>query len=145
MDNVFYLEFILKKLVFKYGFFALVSTICNLLFQYISFYIYSGYGALYIAMAIGTVVGLIVKYILDKKFIFYHKVENRKEDLKKFTLYSFMGIFTTLIFWGVEMFFYYFIDVPYSQYIGAIIGLSIGYVVKYNLDKKFVFIKKEER
>ena len=28
-----------------------------------------------------------------------------------------------------------------SKYAGAIIGLSIGYIVKYNLDKKFVFGK----
>ena len=30
-----------------------------------------------------------------------------------------------------------------AKYLGAVIGLSIGYIVKYFLDKKFVFINKD--
>ena len=127
-------------LAVKYTIFALISTLVNLLFQWISFKIYSGFLSLYIAMAMGTLAGLIVKYILDKKWIFYHKPKSKRDDAKKFILYSFMGVFTTIIFWGVEMLFYYLIDIKGSQYIGGAIGLGIGYVVKYFLDKKFVFI-----
>jgi len=128
----------------KYIIFAVVSTLFNLLFQYLSFGVYEGLGSLYVAMFVGTLVGLVVKYVLDKKFIFYHEVKDKKEDAKKFALYSLMGVFTTIIFWGTEIAFDYFWKDPNAKYFGAVIGLSIGYVIKYFLDKKFVFIDKKE-
>lgn len=127
----------------KYITFAVISAFCNLLFQYLAFLFYSGAGALYIAMFLGTLAGLIVKYVLDKKFIFYHKVKDRKDDAGKFAIYSLMGIFTTMIFWGTELGFYYLAPDPDAKYLGAITGLGIGYVIKYFLDKKFVFIHRE--
>jgi putative flippase GtrA len=130
--------------VIKYIIFALISTLFNLVFQYFSFELYSGFGSLYSAMFFGTLAGLIVKYILDKKFIFYHVVENKKEDAKKFALYSLMGVFTTLIFWGTEITFDTLLQDPNAKYLGAVIGLSIDYIIKYFLDKKFVFIYKED-
>ena len=90
-------------------------------------------------MFFGTLTGLIAKYILDKKYIFYYVVKDKKEDSQKFILYSIMGVFTTLIFWGFEIGFDYIFDSEIAKYIGAIIGLSIGYITKYFLDKKFVF------
>ena len=128
----------------KYIIFAVISTLFNLLFQYFSFEVYSSLGSLYVAMFIGTLAGLVVKYVLDKKFIFYHEVKNKKDDAKKFALYSLMGVFTTIIFWGTEIAFDALYEDPNAKYIGAVIGLSIGYVIKYFLDKKFVFIHKEE-
>jgi putative flippase GtrA len=125
--------------VFKYSFFALIATIINLFTQFISLAIYSQNFSLYIAMFFGTLTGLIAKYILDKKYIFYYVVKDKKEDSQKFILYSIMGVFTTLIFWGFEIGFDYIFDSEIAKYIGAIIGLSIGYITKYFLDKKFVF------
>jgi putative flippase GtrA len=120
----------------RYIVFATISTIINLVFQYISFLIYSGDFVLYFAIFNGTLSGLIVKYILDKKFIFYHKPKDKFDDSKKFILYSFMGVFTTIIFVGFEIVF----DKLWNmKYLGAIIGLLLGYIIKYNLDKKFVF------
>ncbi|MDD2888675.1 MAG: GtrA family protein [Aliarcobacter sp.] len=127
------------NMVFKYVNFAIASTLVNLLFQYISFYFYDGFLSLYIAMFFGTLSGLILKYVLDKKYIFYHKPKNKKDDGKKFLLYSLMGLFTTFIFWGFEIGFDFVFGNEKAKYIGAILGLSIGYVVKYFLDKKFVF------
>jgi len=127
----------------KYIIFAIISTCFNLSFQYLSFLVYDGFLALYIAMFFGTLSGLIVKYILDKKFIFYHEVKNTKDDAKKFALYSLMGVFTTIIFWGTEIIFDTVFDTDSAKYIGATIGLSIGYIIKYFLDKRFVFIHKE--
>lgn len=126
-------------LVLKYSFFALIATIINLFTQFISLAIYSQDFSLYIAMFFGTITGLIAKYILDKKYIFYYVVKDKKEDSQKFILYSIMGVFTTLIFWGFEIGFDYIFDSEIAKYIGAIIGLSIGYITKYFLDKKFVF------
>ena len=131
-------------LAIKYTVFAAISTLFNLLFQYFSFFVYTGFGALYVALFIGTLAGLVVKYILDKKFIFYHVIENKKDDAKKFALYSLMGVFTTVIFWGTEIAFDALFENPNAKYMGAVIGLSIGYVIKYFLDKKYVFIYKKE-
>ncbi|NWF67156.1 MAG: GtrA family protein [Campylobacterales bacterium] len=111
----------------------------NLLTQSISFYIYEGFLSLYVAMFFGTLSGLVVKYILDKKYIFYHKPKSKVDDGKKFLLYSFMGVFTTIIFWGFEIGFDYIFESESAKYLGATIGLAIGYIVKYFLDKKFVF------
>lgn len=126
-------------LVLKYSLFALIATIINLFTQFISLAIYSQDFSLYIAMFFGTLTGLIAKYILDKKYIFYYVVKDKKEDSQKFILYSIMGVFTTLIFWGFEIGFDYIFDSEIAKYIGAIIGLSVGYITKYFLDKKFVF------
>ena len=126
-------------LVLKYSLFALIATIINLFTQFISLAIYSQDFSLYIAIFFGTLTGLIVKYILDKKYIFYYVLKDKKEDSQKFILYSIMGVFTTLIFWGFEIGFDYIFDSEIAKYIGAIIGLSIGYITKYFLDKKFVF------
>lgn len=122
-----------------YILFAVLSTVVNLGSQYVSFLVYSGFLSLYLAMAIGTFFGLIVKYILDKKYIFLHKPKTKKEDGKKFILYSLMGLITTVIFWGFEIGFDYVFADKEAKYIGAVIGLGIGYLVKYFLDKTFVF------
>jgi len=131
-------------LALKYAVFALVSTLVNLLFQYFSFQLYEGWGALYAAMAAGTLAGLVVKYVLDKKWIFYHTPKDRKDDARKFMLYTFMGAFTTVIFWGTEIAFNTLFTAPSAKYIGGAIGLTAGYVVKYFLDRKYVFTHKEE-
>ena len=127
------------SIAIKYILFAILSTIVNLSTQYISFLIYSGYLSLYLALFLGTLSGLVLKYILDKKFIFYFETKTKKENGKKFFLYSLMGVFTTIIFWGFEIGFDYIFQGEIAKYIGALIGLAIGYIVKYNLDKKFVF------
>lgn len=126
-------------IAFRYVLFAIISTVVNLAFQYLSFMLYSGFLSLYLAMFIGTLAGLVLKYILDKKYIFFHKPKSKKDDSKKFLLYSLMGVFTTFIFWGFEIAFDLFLDFKSAKYLGAILGLGIGYMVKYNLDKKFVF------
>ena len=129
---------------FKYLIFASISTFFNLLFQHLSLTVYSKTASLYLAMFIGTLAGLLIKYVLDKKFIFYHEVKDKKDDVKKFAIYSLMGVFTTIIFWGTEIAFHAIYDNQNAKYIGAVIGLSIGYLIKYFLDKKYVFIHKEE-
>ena len=130
-------------LAIRYTLFAIISTLFNLLFQYLSISVYSGYGSLYVAMAWGTLAGLIVKYILDKKYIFNHVPRSMSDDARKFLLYSFMGVFTTLIFWGTEILFHMTLDSPAAKYVGGAVGLAIGYVVKYFLDKHFVFVHRD--
>ena len=127
------------KIALKYTLFAIIATSFNLLVQYISFRFYSGYGALFVAMFWGTLVGLFIKYYLDKHYIFYYRHTSQKENGKTFVLYSFMGVFTTLLSWSIEYAFDALWKIDVAKYIGAIVGQVAGYITKYRLDKKFVF------
>ncbi|RUM75583.1 MAG: GtrA family protein [Sulfurovum sp.] len=129
-------------LLLKYSLFAGISTLFNLLFQYMSFSMYTGFASIYLALFIGTFAGLVVKYLLDKNFIFYHVTTTQKENVKNFGLYSLMGIFTTMIFWGTEIGFDTVFEDENAKYIGGLIGLAVGYVIKYFLDKKYVFVTR---
>ncbi|MBN2363810.1 GtrA family protein [candidate division WOR-3 bacterium] len=131
-------------LTLKYTLFALAAIVINIAVQRTVFF-FDFPHSLFIAMGSGTFAGLILKYILDKKFIFYYKTASLKHDAKKFVLYSFMGGLTTLVFWSIEFFFDRYIKISASKYIGAFIGLTIGYILKYFLDKKIVFVDKVER
>lgn len=104
--------------------------------------VYNGKYPFFVSLLFGTFVGLIVKYILDKKYIFYYKSPGFRNDIIKFVLYSFMGLLTTIIFWGAEFLFYYSLNFSYAKYLGGLFGLALGYFIKYHLDKKFVFINK---
>ncbi|GAA5630640.1 hypothetical protein Acal02_01248 [Acinetobacter calcoaceticus] len=131
------------KLALLYTAFAIVATFCNIIAQDISSYIYVGNFYIFISIVIGTGVGLVVKYILDKKYIFKYKTQNTKHDGKVFILYTIMGFFTTIIFWGFEFGFHIVFETKEMRYLGGIIGLMIGYICKYYLDKRFVFRKVE--
>ncbi len=127
------------SLIAKYISFALIATILNLFTQYIFLKMYYGIGSLYLAMFLGTLIGLVIKYILDKNYIFKYKINNKKEELKKIFLYSFLGIFTTLIFWSFEIAFDMIFEYDLAKYVGGSLGLALGYYLKYSLDKKIVF------
>ena len=90
-------------------------------------------------MIVGTGSGLVFKYVLDKFFVFNQETGTATEEGKAFFIYTFLGLFTTLIFWGVEAGFDHFLKTPEAKYIGGLIGLAIGYIIKYFLDKRFVF------
>ncbi len=123
----------------KYSLFAIISIMLNLGSQYIFLYFYQGYLALYIAIFIGISLGLISKYILDKKYIFYYVAMGKYDDGKKFLLYATIGGVLTIIFLVFELGFHYLFATEYAKYVGALIGISIGYTGKYFLDKRYVF------
>jgi putative flippase GtrA len=54
-----------------------------------------------------------------------------------------MGLVTTVTFWGSETVFWLVWQTSMMCEIGAIVGLSIGYAVKYNLDRRFVFVDQQ--
>ena len=124
---------------FKYGAFALIATIVNLASQTIVFGLYSGQASLFLGILIGTVSGLICKYLLDKKYVFYHQSESHSDELRNFSVYSLFGIVTTAIFWAAEILFDWLFEHHLARYVGAVIGLTVGYICKYYLDKHFVF------
>jgi hypothetical protein len=129
-------------IAFKYSLFAVLATLLNLSAQEVSSRTYDGAFSIYLAMAFGTLAGLVSKYLLDKKYIFQFISTSHREDLGKFTLYGLTGLATTAIFWGFELGFDWFIGGKIARYVGAVIGLSIGYGVKYRLDKRYVFARQ---
>jgi hypothetical protein len=126
-------------MIIKYIYFATISTALNLLSQYFSLVFYNDFGGLFVAILIGTVIGMTSKYFLDKNYIFYYVNKDRNRGVKNFFFYSLTGIFTTIIFWGFEIGFHFTFNSNLAKYIGAIIGLSIGYFLKFFLDRKYVF------
>ena len=127
------------RLAMLYTAFAIVATLCNILAQDICNYLYSGDFSILISIIIGTGFGLVVKYILDKKYIFQYKTKTVGHNRQIFFLYTIMGILTTMIFWGFEFGFHYIFETKEMRYLGGILGLMIGYICKYYLDKRYVF------
>lgn len=122
---------------------AIIAILINIIMQFLSLKLYEGDFSLYLAMSIGTFGGLFTKYFLDKTIIFNQETKNISEDGLQFMIYSILGVFTTIIFWGVEITFDYLLDSPSAKYIGAVVGLSIGYILKYFLDRRYVFVSKD--
>jgi len=88
----------LPMIAIKYTIFATISILYNFSFQNFSIGVYTGFASLYVAMFDGTLAGLVVKYVLGKKLIFCHIVEDERDDAKKLVLYSLTGAFATIIF-----------------------------------------------
>jgi GtrA-like protein len=124
-------------LAIRYAIFALIATIANIAAQ--DLVMRASADALLLSVLVGTAVGLGVKYVLDKKFIFFFHTQNARHDAQIFVLYAVMGLLTTAIFWGFEFGFNYFFQTKTMRYAGGILGLAIGYLAKYQLDKRYVF------
>lgn len=127
------------SLLLKYSLFAIIATVINLGTQWLVLLANQSDMWILIALFCGTATGLVAKYVLDKRWIFYYQTSSAKDDAHRFSLYTLMGLVTTVIFWGMELGFHYLLDETYAKYLGGAIGLSIGYYVKYQLDKRFVF------
>ncbi|MCX6138660.1 MAG: GtrA family protein [Ignavibacteriales bacterium] len=129
------------RIAAKYLVFAGIASGCNLALQYGVFSMYGGMYALYFAMAAGTGAGLVIKFVLDKFFIFYDTSRKPSEVSFTFVLYSLTGIGTTVLFWCIEIGFDAAFRTPGAKYAGAAVGLSLGYWIKYHLDKRMVFTR----
>lgn len=126
----------LPALVLRYGAFAVIAVLVNLVVQRGVLALSCGFIA---ALVAGTAAGLVVKYALDKIWIFDDPASGLAAHGRKFSLYSLMGLATTAIFWGVESAAWVIWGTDAAREIGAVVGLAIGYVVKYRLDRRFVF------
>ena len=126
-------------LVIRYALFAAIATAVNIAVQAIVSALYGGPFHLAAAMACGTVAGLVPKYLLDKRWIFVDGSTGLDTHARKFTLYTLMSVATTLIFWATEFAFDRLGHGGGLRYVGAVLGLALGYWVKYRLDRRLVF------
>jgi len=129
-------------LALHYGAFAILATTANLGTQSAILAFDDQALVYYLALAAGTGVGLVVKYLLDKRWIFADHSRGVAAHAQKFSLYTLMGVVTTLIFWGTETLFWFTWHTHDARVAGALLGLGIGYFVKYQLDRRFVFNTK---
>lgn len=132
-----------QALLLRYAGFAVLATLANLAAQRLVLLAGDGAPLYLFAVAFGTGIGLVVKYVLDKRWIFFDPTTGVRAHGRKFGLYTAMGLITTAIFWGSETAFWLIFETHSMRELGAVLGLAVGYVVKYNLDKRFVFTMAE--
>jgi putative flippase GtrA len=130
------------RLAVLYALFAVFATAANIGCQAAVIWLYSGPYAVPLSILVGTAAGLPVKYVLEKRHIFEFETNDLAHDGRLFILYSAMGVFTTALFWGVEFAFHFIFGTDGMRYLGGVVGLTVGYVIKYHLDKRFVFVHR---
>ena len=123
----------------KYALFAGLAIGCNLGTQRLMDAGYQGRYSVYASLFVGTVVGLVVKYALDKRFVFYDSTAGVFRRGIQFFRYALTGVLTTAIFWGLELGAYAAMHTGTARYVGGAVGLALGYWIKYRLDKRLVF------
>jgi hypothetical protein len=123
----------------KYSLLAAAATGCNLGTQLLVDRLYHGSLAVYLSLFVGTSVGLVVKYLLDKNLIFYDSTRGFARSGWQFVRYALTGVLTTAIFWGFELGAYHAFHSQLGRYLGGAVGLAVGYWMKYQLDKRLVF------
>ena len=121
---------------------ALGAIVCNLGLQRVIFAIAPNQdGILMIALAVGTAGGLCVKYAWDLCVVFsWAKPQWRNPQ--QFASYGLTGVLTTLIFWGFESLAWLASGNHLIREAGALIGLSLGYWIKFVIDRRFVFVDR---
>lgn len=125
------------QIFWRYLFFCFLAIVANLGLQAFAHELLQVSD--WLSIGLGTAGGLVLKYILDKKFIFFAEKTTAVRDLSRFVIYTLFGLFTTFVFWSIEWAFIKLSDHPNARYLGGIIGLSLGYYIKYKLDRKWVF------
>ncbi len=126
------------SIAFRYVLFAIVSALVNFATQEL---VVRSVPHAHLALSIlaGTATGFAVKYVLDKKWIFFDGYTSHRDEARKVTLYGLFSIATTMVFWGFEVTFWAIWQTDIAKYTGGAIGLAIGYVTKYALDRRYVF------
>ncbi|MFL4997887.1 MAG: GtrA family protein [Microvirga sp.] len=126
----------------RYVVFAGIATLANLATQEAVVRV-APLSPLALSIVMGTATGFILKYLLDKKWVFDDGYSGHRRELQKITLYGVFSVFTTLVFWSFEVVFWVIWRTDFAKYTGAVIGLAIGYAAKFVLDRAFVFKERQ--
>ena len=93
---------------------------------------------------IGSIVAVgityILKFILDKFIVFQKKSIEFKQTSKEFLKYFGFAVITTIENIGIQFLLTNFFGTPLE--ISMVAALTIGYLTKFLLDRKYVFIKE---
>lgn len=128
-----------------YAAFAALSIAVNIVTQIAVVALLHVAWSIPISVLAGTATGLVTKYVLDKRWIFSHVSHDSRDEAGTFALYTTTGVFTTAVFWGTEYLFHVLFHTDAMRYLGGILGLTIGYALKYRLDKRYVFSRASNR
>ncbi|MEL7283660.1 MAG: GtrA family protein [Pseudomonadota bacterium] len=125
--------------ILKYALAAVAATITNIGAQWLIVSLLGNTAyVVYASVLIGTAVGLVAKFLMDKFLIFRDPAAGR-QAVTQVSLYLATGIFTTIVFWAIELAFHYVYQTDLMRYVGGVLGLAVGYTLKYMLDSRFVF------
>lgn len=125
----------------RYVLFAIIAGVMNLVTQAVVFGL-APIEPLAASILAGTAVGFIVKYFLDKHWIFFDDYGDVRQEFGKLFLYGAFSVAMTLVFWGFELAFLAIGGTSLAKYTGAVIGLAIGNFAKYLLDRNFTFAQR---
>lgn len=93
---------------------------------------------------IGSIVAVgityILKFILDKFIVFQKKSIEFKQTSEEFLKYFGFAVITTIENIGIQFLLTNFFGTPLE--ISMVVALTIGYLTKFLLDRKYVFIKE---
>jgi len=150
-----------KKQLLLYLIFAALMIALNYLIQklnqiYFSIYICENFGDIpliytfYCSVSpynmpelVGSMVAVgvtyIVKFILDKFLVFKRTSMEIKEASEEFFKYFVFAIITTIENIGIQFLLTNFVGTPLE--ISMIVALTLGYLTKFVLDRKYVFNK----
>ena len=82
----------------------------------------------------------IIKFFLDKYFVFKKSSLKIKETSQEFFKYFGFAILTTILNVGIQFILTNIFNAPLE--VSFVVALSIGYITKFFLDKKYVFTKE---
>jgi putative flippase GtrA len=153
---------VIKKQMILYFIFAACMILLNYIIQKINELVISPYicsvlggndfiQALYCSTSlvnmpelIGSIVAVgityVIKFFLDKYLVFKKTSLKIKETSQEFFKYFGFAILTTIENIGIQFIFTNIFSAPLE--LSVIVALSIGYVTKFFLDRKYVFTKE---
>ena len=136
---------ILNYLIQKVNQLAIAPYICSILGsnEFIHM-IYCSTNPINMPELIGSIaaVGItyIIKFFLDKYIVFKKSSLKLKETSQEFLKYFGFAILTTIENIGIQFILTNFFNSPLE--VSFIVALTIGYITKFFLDRKYVFIKE---
>ncbi len=123
--------------------FALVAIAANLGTQ--ALVLLSSSSSIHLALATGTAAGLVVKFLLDKHYLFHDRDWRASTAGRQFAAYTLIGLGTTGVFWATELTFHALFASLDMTALGGFVGLVIGYAVKYVADERITFSSGRNR
>ncbi|OLS14370.1 MAG: hypothetical protein RBG13Loki_2019 [Promethearchaeota archaeon CR_4] len=136
------MTFGLNLLIFYLHLTFLNPWICSRLSSdFIQTYYCSGDYPIIFSNLLGVAVGYIVKFILDKFIVFQKRNTKLKQSSVEFIKYFAFALVTTAINLGIQLILINFAD--FHEIVALIISLSVGYTIKFLLDRKYVFPQTE--